>query len=248
MDTLLAQAGLQPSTLLAFLRLSAFFVASPFPGNLVPAPIRVGLAGGLAWALAPAGADAVELSATGALLEVVQGLALGLLFSLVVRAFTFAGDLAGTQMGLATPGFATPMDHGVTVLAVAYTFLALALFAVGDGPARLVGFLHRWLEVVPAGGNVLGDGAYAITLHGGRELFRSAVQLAAPLITAVFAAQLVLAVLARSVPTLNLFVEGPSLTVSAGIVGLIASIHTFAPLAERLFAQRLSELAAWLGA
>jgi flagellar biosynthetic protein FliR len=100
-------------------------------------------------------------------------------------------------------------------------------------------------ELVPAGaGGGLGVGS-SLVLTAGKELFTGALQVGAPLITAVFAAQLVLAVLAKSVPTLNLFIEGPALTTSAGIVGLIASVNTFAPMIDTLFLRRFEQIAAW---
>lgn len=233
--------------LLAFLRLIAFFVASPFPGPLVPPTVRVFLAGGLAWALTPAAIAAPSQGLiVAALSELALGLAAGFLLTLPLAAFTAAGELVGNQMGLSAPGLADPLRFHSSMVGSIYTILAIAVFAAGEGPARVTVFLARSLELLPPGSAPLLIPEPAWILSAGRELLEGGVQVAAPVVTAVFAAQVVLAVLARSVPTLNLFVEGPALTLSAGVLGLLASVHTFVPLVDRLFGARFEALAAWL--
>ena len=236
--------------LLVFLRLSAFFFTSPFPGPQVPAMVRIVLAAGLSYGLTlGAGSPSPQLdSLAGAVIgEVLLGLMCGFLLTLVLHAFTTGGEMAGQQMGLGTPGFINPLGAHMTLMGSAFTFIAVAVFVLGEGPGRVVVFLLRSVELVPPG--TFGGLAYApakLVITAGQELFVLGIRAAAPMITGVFASQLVLAVLARSVPTLNLFVEGPALTVSTGVIGLIASLHTFSPLVEQAFLHRLESLAVWV--
>lgn len=247
-----AGAGIQISvvTLLAFIRLSAFFVSAPFPGTLAPPHARLAISAGLAWALSEdvqqdfVGREEVWLAVVA---EVFLGLSMGFLLSLIMHAFAYAGELVSQPMGLRIPGFAAnPLDARLSLLGSALSMIMIGLFAMGPGPLRMTIFLHRMFELVPVGAGVgfrLGSDEIVAV---GSELFAGAIQVGAPLIAAVFAAQCVLAVLARSVPTLNLFIEGPALTTSAGIIGLIASINTYAPLVDQLFLRRFEQLAVWL--
>ncbi|MGF1510195.1 MAG: flagellar biosynthetic protein FliR [Myxococcota bacterium] len=229
----------------AFLRLTAFFVIVPFPGLNAPVLVKVIIAGTLASLLAHEGASP-RFTLEAALIEVLLGVVAGFLVRTIVDAFTFAGEAAGTQMGLASIGFFNPLDTQMTLLGSGFTFLVLGLFAAGEGPSRLLVFLHHFLEAMPAGqGRLLFD-PRLITTNVGTNLFVLGLVAASPMIAAVFCAQLVLAVLARAVPTLNLLIEGPSLTMTAGVVGFFASVHSFAHLVERAFSVRFEAAFRWL--
>jgi len=231
----------------SFLRLSAFFVVLPFPGRLVPAPAKVALSSALALTMAVESPEATY-GWTQALLEVVLGLSAGFLLRVVVESFTFGGELGGTQMGLASIGFFNPLETQLTLLGSGFTFLALGLFAAADGPLHLLAFLARWLEVVPVGRAPDFRGLEEVVRMVGTELFHLALSVASPMVASVFCAQMILAVLARSVPTLNLLIEGPGLTVSAGVVGIFASVHTFGRVLLNAFDLRIAQILTWWGA
>ncbi len=224
----------------AFLRFSAFMVSAPFPGPTTPARLRVVLAGGLA--LVVEGGEVVPVFwLRAAIFEVVLGLLLGFALTLCLQAFAYAGEVGGAQMGLSNAGLGNPFSNDSNVLGSAYTFLALALFVVGDGPERMLVLLQRSCELLPVGTGGLPMNETAVAFVGppdnaGSSLaglfFVSTLRAAAPLIAATFAAQVVLAVLARAVPNLNWLVEGPSLTISAGLIGFLASLETLWPLLD----------------
>ena len=235
---------------LAFIRLSAFFVIAPFPGPQAPAVARIILAAGLSFALASTGRVppvAIDSLFGAVISEVLFGLITGYLMILVLHAFTTGGEAAGQQMGLGSPGFSNPLGSQMTLMGSAFTFIAVGLFVLGEGPARVIVFLQRTLELIPPGTfGGLSTSPVNVVAKAGGELFALGISAAAPMITGVFAAQLILAVLARSVPTLNLFVEGPALTVSTGVIGLFASVHTFVPLVDGAFTHRLEAIATWV--
>ncbi|MBR56509.1 MAG: hypothetical protein CMH54_00465 [Myxococcales bacterium] len=237
------------ATLLAFVRFSAFFLIAPIPGNGAPPTARVALAAGVAWAMAPGSASSmVGVSLVGAaVVEIVIGLAMGFMLTMVINAFLMGGEAVGHQMGLSSPSFIDPRLPGqYTVMGGAFFFLTLAIFALSGGPGRMLVLLYRSLEFVPPGGPFAPPNVLEMAQVSGSVMFLTAVQAAAPMIASVFAAQMLLAVLARAVPTMNLFIEGPGLTVAAGVIGLIASVHTFAPLVDAVFIERMENLARWL--
>lgn len=250
MDLLFAPGATMVGTILVFIRLSTFFVSAPFPGRFAPFRVRVILAAGLAFGLAGAGKQVVPdnlyLAALG---ESVLGLAMGFFLLVCIQSFTLGGQAVGTQMGLATVGFADPLAGQVTLMASAYSFIALVLFVLGQGPERTLILLQRSFELVPAGagGWPLRELFELGVYRAGPELFAMGLRAAAPAIAAVFGAQLVLAVLARAVPTLNLFVEGPALTVTSGVIGLVASMDVFIPLVEEYTQARVESIAQVLG-
>jgi flagellar biosynthetic protein FliR len=250
-ESLLNQGNVGVGTLLAFVRFSAFFTIAPLPGGGSPVLLRLVLAAGLAWSFAPSTATTYgAVSLFGAVAsEIAVGLAMGFLLSLVLYSFVMAGEGAAHQMGLANPSMFINASVGsqLTTMGGGLFFIALAIFAVSDGPARMLALLDHSLRVLPPGEIFEVPGGPEIMMDSGRDLFVVALRAAAPLITAVFAAQMLLAVLARAVPTMNLFIEGPGLTVAAGVIGLIAATHTYVPFIENLFANRIDQIALWLG-
>jgi flagellar biosynthetic protein FliR len=249
MEALFTRGEVATATLLAFVRLSAFFLAAPVPGTNVPARVRVVLSAALAFAFSSPnpGPEPVGPMWVAAITESILGAAAGFLMTMVLLAFTHAGEQVGSQMGLQQISFVRPLGARVTAFGGFFGIFALALFVLGEGPERMMTFLWRWFEVLPPGTMARGLDGLAIAVSAGRELFVLVLHAGAPMITAVFAAQVVLAVLARAVPTLNLFVEGPALTITTGTLGFLASMHTLLPLVERGFEQRFDELLLWFG-
>ncbi len=247
MDTLFQRAEITVAMVLAFIRLGAFFFVAPFPGVRAPGVARIVLAGGMAWAFSARLQPVAESELIACIIfEVVFGLAMGFSVQLVVHAFSLGGEAAGTQMGLGTPSYATPLESSVTVLGSLYTMTALAVFALGDGPSLMFAFLARMLEVIPPGVMTAAVDGQAVTIEAGRELLSLGLRAGAPVVSAVFAAQIVLAIIARAVPNLNMLVEGPTLTIGTGVVGLIASVQTFRPLVDEGFSDRLEDIARWV--
>jgi flagellar biosynthetic protein FliR len=234
-ESLLNQGNVGVGTLLAFVRFSAFFTIAPLPGGGSPVFLRLVLSASLAWAFAPSASTADgTLSLFGAVIsEIVLGLSMG-----------FAH-----QMGLANPSMFINASIGsqLTTMGGGVFFIALMVFAMSDGPARMLALLDHSLTVLPPGDVLEVKGGPQVMVEMGRDLFIVALRAAAPLITAVFAAQMMLAVLARAVPTMNLFIEGPGLTVAAGVIGLTAATHTYVPFIENLFANRIDQVALWIG-
>ena len=249
MELLMDRSHVTVGTILAFFRFTAFFAIAPFPGALAPMPVRVILSAGLAWAFgAGITADPQTSSLWGAVLvEVFLGLAMGFLLLIVFQAFVGAGEAAGTHMSVASAGYVDLHDSSqITVMGKAFSYIAMGIFALTDGPAMMCALLQQSLSAMPPGTFSHRPDALTIVMTGGSELFRVAVHVAAPIIASVFAAHLVLMVLTRAIPNFNVFIEGPALTVATGTFGLWASVHTFAPMIEEQFTLRYNNIAQWL--
>ena len=243
------RAHVTAGTILAFFRFTAFFAVSPFPGQIAPFSVRIILAAGLAWAFGSGlEATAQTSSLWGAIItETLLGLSMGFLLLIIFHAFVGAGEAAGTHMSVAAAGYAdTNEAQGLTLMGKTFSFIALGIFALTDGPAMMCAMLQQSLQAVPPGAFSHSPDAMAIVQTGGSELFRIAVHVAAPIIASVFSAHLVLMVLTRAIPNFNVFIEGPALTIATGSFGLWASAHTFAPMIEEQFTMRFNDIARWL--
>lgn len=219
-----ASAALLTSFLLALLRTSAWLVlVPPFNGRTIPVQVKVAVALALAIPVAPQLVDQVpppEVSALigATLLQVLMGLALGFVTLLVFSAVQAAGELIDMQVGFSLGAMVDPLS-GVNqaVFGRLYQLLALTLLFVIDGHLLLVRGLLASFEITPSWP---GDWALLAErlVHDLGAFFVAAVQIALPLIAALFLAEVVLGLLSRAAPRMEVFILGFPLKIALALV------------------------------
>jgi flagellar biosynthetic protein FliR len=80
--------------------------------------------------------------------------------------------------------------------------------------------LHRSFQQWPLGAFLSAGFIKQVTIAAGAHCFLVALQLAAPLLLATFIITLVLAVMARVVPEVNVLIIGFPLRIGVGLIGL----------------------------
>ena len=201
--------------LLALVRAVAWlFVCPPFGSSrLVPNQVKIGFAGGLAVAMGPAIAKAgVPLDAspliTAAALQAFTGITLGFLGFLMFAALQAAGGLVDMFSGLTMGQMFDPMSGAsASVFGRFYNVVAITLLFAIDGHALLVRGFLRSFEAAPMTSLSMNVVARVFTHHLGSFLL-AAVEIAAPLLAALFLAEVALGLLGRAAPALNILVLG----------------------------------------
>jgi flagellar biosynthetic protein FliR len=200
--------------LLAFMRAAAWvFVCPPFGTRSVPTMVKVGLAGALALVVGPhLAAQAVPLEVApllaAAALQIAAGLALGFLGVLLFSTFSFAGGLIDLVSGYSVAQlFDAGSNAPVSIFGQFYSVLATTLLFAIDGHLLLVrGFLTSF-SAAPL--THLSTDTLAKLLTGDIALFFvSALEIAAPLLAALFLAETALGLLSRAAPQMNIFQLG----------------------------------------
>jgi flagellar biosynthetic protein FliR len=205
--------------LLAMVRATAWvFVCPPFSNRSVPMLVKMGLATALAIAVTPDLADqGVPLEVApllvAALMQAGIGLAMGFLGVLLVSAFQMAGSFIDLFAGFGMAQLFDPMSGTEsTVFGRFYHLLVITLLFALNGHILLVkGFLTSF-DAAPLSGPDLGDLAHLIT-HDFALFFVAAIEIAAPLLAALFLAEVALGLLARAAPEMNVFVLGMPLKI-----------------------------------
>lgn len=213
--------------MVAMIRPGAAFLAAPiFGAAFVPVQLRlvVALAIGIpafdaiGFTLPAEGLASIE----GFLLvggEVMAGLALGFAVQIGFSAALLAGETIGNAMGL---GFAAMVDPASgqsnpaigQLLAILSTFLFLAV----DGHLALAATVVESYRALPPGDAWMSnDSIMGLVLFGG-TLFAAGLSIALPVGSALILVQIVMGVLARSAPALNLFSVGLPAALLAGLV------------------------------
>jgi len=204
--------------------LALFSVAPLLSHRAVPARIKVALAVGIAIVLMP-NTPAPPLSdvLTGpglALLaqNIVIGVIIGFTVRLVFAALELAGEVIGLQTGLSFAGFFNPA-MGVTQTAISsfMSLLALLMFVAIDGHLMLIHALSESFRLFPLTGSAEFPLPFDRVVRLGGDVFAIGLTIALPFIAVMMLVNVVLGVLARVAPQLNIFAVGFPLTILVGL-------------------------------
>jgi flagellar biosynthetic protein FliR len=210
---------------LVSVRLLAFLLTAPlFSHAAIPMRVRAAFALLLAASLAPGVAPPPELQpaalALAALAEVLVGACLGLGAGLLFAAVGLMAEVASVQGGLAAAAALDPTSGATSVaLGALAEIAALLVFLAVDGHHDLLRAFARSLELLPPGSDALPALARAPEL--GASLFANGLRLSAPYTGALLLSNVLVGVLGRTIPQLNLMsVQLPAQV--AIVIGLFA--------------------------
>ena len=217
--------------LLVFARVGAWvWLTPPFGGGFLPPLVRV--MAGLAFAVpmtpaAIAVSGGISLEPVDLLLQfalqIVIGVALGLVCLILLSAVQSAGALIDVASGFSLAAAYDPMmQQQSAVISKAYQLIAGVLILVSGAYLILFAGFAKTFEVLPIG-NGLSTAATASTLTEALSVFFVAVlQIAGPIVAVLLLADIGLGLLTRVAPTINIFVL--SFPVKIGLTLLLVGI------------------------
>lgn len=215
-----------------FLRvLTVFSVAPLFSMRAVPMRVKIALAFLVALSAQAtlAGQPVIALNSREALgavaQQVVIGLSIGFAVRLVLAAVEFAGEVVGLQMGLNFASFFDPASNAqVSAVARFFGHMALLLFVVINGHLMVLMAVVHSFDRLPVTGNFL-QAIGQMRLHElGASLFSSALWIALPMIALLTFVNLVLGVISRVAPQMNIYAVGFPVTLAVGLLGIAATL------------------------
>jgi flagellar biosynthetic protein FliR len=217
--------------LLVFARVGAWvWLTPPFGGGFLPPLVRV--MAGLAFsvpmtpaAIAVSGGislDPVDLLLQFAL-QVVIGVALGLVCLILLSAVQSAGALIDVASGFSLAAAYDPMmQQQAAVISKVYQLIAGVLILVSGAYLILFAGFAKTFEILPIGEG-LNTAVTASTLTESLSVFFVAVlQIAGPIVAVLLLADIGLGLLTRVAPTINIFVL--SFPVKIGLTLLLVGI------------------------
>jgi len=229
-------------------RISAFFMLLPvFGWRTIPVRVKIAATVFMAIFFSVITPRATESNKTSLLQivlllanEATYGLALGLVVVVVFSVVKFSGRIVERQMGLLMAQIMDPLTNERTQpLGSLLEMIFIILFLSANGHHLFLLIISRSYEAFPAGSiptiSVLASGVVA----AGSTMFLAGLRLAAPMLAAFLLLIVVLAVLARVVPEMNILFISLPLRVGLGL--LMAAM--FLPFIKGFVA----EFAEWMG-
>lgn len=212
-------------------RIVGFVAVSPFPGQNVGRTQRATLVAALAWictsfAPEPPAGIGLDLELAGrAAIELGCGLVVGIAFQLVFSAADVLGSVLGQMTGLSSPSVLNP-TMGVPETAVGRIVgLCGMLVALAAGVHRvaLAGLLESF-RALPVGTTTLLDVPLLRFFDLGIDAFAVGVRLSTPVVAVALLVQVVLALVSRAAPSVQIFSVGFGLLFVSGLLTLLACL------------------------
>jgi len=228
--------------LLVLLRASGLFIIAPILAHRsVPKMARIGLV--ILFAIIMTGAlDGVQLKPSESLLEltgiafreVLVGALIGFVFAILFQAVFGAGALVGYQVGFAMAMVLDPTTQTQqSVMSQLWFVVAMLVFLTINGHHLIITAFADSYTVMPPGLATIAGPAGELVIKYTAYVFVLALKLAAPVMVTLFLTDVALGVVAKMMPTMNVFIVGFPLKIGVGLAVLAISLPVFAYALER---------------
>lgn len=243
--------SIDPGFVVAFMfgtiRCGAWLAISPPFQGAVPARVRAALAMALGLACAPGLMRAAPMPiddtwalVAGAVHQAVIGLALGFLVFVIFQAISTAGGMIDAFAAFTSAQLFDPMSQtSAGPVGRLYQALGTAVLFVTNGHLLLVRGLTRTFELSPLDGFRI-DRFGALLAKDILAYLTAAIQIAAPIVVALFITDILLGLASRAAPKLNILVIGFSAKSLVAFMLLGAAIPLIPYVTARLLDDSLS--------
>lgn len=241
--------------LLVLTRFSGVMATAPVLGSGgVPMRIRVGLAAATALLVTPLISALPEplpgeplpfgLLAAG---ELIIGLCIGFVASLVLAAVQMGGQIIDMQSGFGMMNIFNPAAETQFPVFGFFLFILAVFFLLAtDGHHVILRAAAASYQHIPPGGFQANGPAFGELARRGTWIFVDGLVIAAPLAAAMFLAYGTLGLLGRVVPQIHLFIVGFPLTMALAMLVMAAFIGTYLELLDGMFTRMFRDLV-WIG-
>ena len=209
-------------------RIGAAFITAPVFGAVsIPLIVRVSATGAIGFLvlgthrIVPPGQIFAVATILAVAAEAMVGLAIGFILQTAFAAPLVASELIGSSMGI---GFANTIDpqngRSSPALGQFFSIMLTLLFLSVDGHLVLVEMLVKSYDTLPPGAAWLDAGHLKnIALFGGYT-FLAGLLLALPVGFLLLCLNLVMGMMSRAAPSLNLFAVGLPASLAVGVIAL----------------------------
>ncbi|MGE0528249.1 MAG: flagellar biosynthetic protein FliR [Bdellovibrionales bacterium] len=218
---------------LVLVRISAFVVSWPvFSAANLSAPIKILFAVVLCLMIFPTlritEAQAAQLRADLILLvarEAVIGLSLGYLSTFFFFAFRMAGELMSQAMGLSAAQVFNPALGGqVTAVEQLYAILASLFYLALNGHHFLLSGMVSTFDFVPAAQLTFNTSQFTGVGEMVQHVVELGLKFSAPVMISVLMVNLILGVVGKTVPQLNVLVTSFPINIMVGFVLILLTL------------------------
>lgn len=232
--------------LLVLARISAFMFVAPFFGQQgFPAQAKIGLSCVVSLMIVQVVApeEAAYYSSIGYGLivakEVICGLIIGYAANICQYIITYAGNLIDMDIGLTMASeFDPSLNTNVTITGNIYYYFMLLLMVISDVHMWLIKALTDTFTLMPLGGQIYKpDTLLTGFISFMTNMFILAFRIFLPIFATMLIVNVVLGVMAKVAPQMNMFSVGMQIKVMIGVIILFFMVFLFPEVVSMLVTQ-----------
>jgi flagellar biosynthetic protein FliR len=242
MDLLLADPyGYIDAFLLVFVRMLSLFLAVPlFSNRTIPTFVKIGLA----FFLSTIVINLIDVEMTVHSTDIVNyaltvgkeflfGWLVGFSAYVAYSALLLAGQFIDVQIGFSMVNVFDPLSQvQLSITGNLYYYMVLLLTVASNAHYLFIKAIINSYDFVPIGGIFLSPNLYNSFIGFYTTFFMVALQIAAPFFFIMLMTNIVLAILARTAPQMNLFVIGFPIKILLGLFVMMITMNIFANVSD----------------
>lgn len=160
--------------------------------------------------------------------EVMIGLTLGFITRIIFSAVEFSGQIIGMQMGLTISSIIDPSFGNQTqIMSVLQSLLATLLFLSLDIHHVFINSIIDSFKVLPLGSWQITGEIMSFLIKGTADILILGIRIAAPVMVALLLTSVVLGIMARAFPQMNIFMVSMPLNIGLGLIVLGLTVTIF---------------------
>jgi len=175
--------------------------------------------------------------------EVLIGVVLGLTAAFTFGALQLAGQVIGFQVGFSIVNIIDPQTQVKTsVIAILHNFLGLSFFLLINGHHWFFLAVSESFQFLPFGGVHLQGSLMEELVRLSAQMFVVGVQVAAPVIAVTICSDVVLGIIGRAAPQINILIIGMPVKTLVGLSGMSIAFYFLPDALSSMFIQLSEDL------
>lgn len=234
--------------LLILVRISGFIFTAPFFNlNSIPRKVKVGLSVFMALVIFSS-VNGIQLEYVGiidyAILvtkELIIGILIGFSANICVFILSFAGQMIDMEVGFSmVTQFDPTSKMQTTITSNFYTYLVMLIMLLSDMHLHLIKAIMDTFNLIPIGHAVFKPGLYDGAIKFITDYFIIGFRIILPVFASLLIVNIVLGILARIAPQMNMFVVGMQIKVFIGLFVLFFVIGLMPQVTDFIFSEMKS--------
>lgn len=232
-------------------RVGGIFSVAPIFGQArVPVQVRIIIMVALAAAVAPVAGTVPSFGNAQALAfalslfrEIIVGLSIGFIASLIMSAAQIAGELMDYEIGFGLSGSMDPISNVQMPVAARFLQMLMTVLFLTSGAHHLLikALADSFVFITPgAASNLAALSGPMMSIF--TVVFVTGVKIAGPIVGLMILCDLALGLVARTSPQMNLLMVGMPLKIGAGIAALAVGLPVMALVMTRLLTGMYSDV------
>lgn len=234
---------------LVFARITGIFLIAPlFSAQNIPKVLKIGLSFVITIILTPIlDIQKVDLSQSNYIIclikEVITGIVLGYICYGFFSSFYVLGQIVDMEIGFGMVNVIDPQNKiQVPIMGNFYYIFAFLLFLIIDGHHMLIKGLIDSYKYIPIGKTVINDGNIENLINILGKTFSIGFKMSCPVVAAMLLSDILLGILSRTMPQMNVFVVGMPFKIIIGLLIIGVTVPLFIKFSKGIFNDMFKEL------